>query len=127
MSTPPKENFRSSNHHNSSHNKKPVHKNFGPNSVIESHGPSGKNRGTMQQLIDRYLTLGKEAIREDDAVLAEALFQHADHYRRLLSSVRKSDPSPDNETVVSSQSTAALPETTHLPLPPKSPSSDTSA
>lgn len=66
-------------------------------SVIESHGPSGKVRGNAAQLVDRYVSLGKDALREGDTVMAEAFFQHAEHYRRLLaihsaSSARRQNP-----------------------------------
>jgi hypothetical protein len=69
-----------------------ANKNFGRHSTIESHGPDGKVRGNAQQIIDRYTTSGKEALRESDFVLAESFFQHADHYRRLLSQMRPIDP-----------------------------------
>ena len=35
------------------------------------------------QLIEKYLTAGKDAISQDDIVTAESCFQHADHYTRL--------------------------------------------
>lgn len=55
-------------------------------SILESHGPGGKVRGTASQLVDRYVSLGRDALREGDHVMAEAFFQHAEHYRRLLGS-----------------------------------------
>jgi hypothetical protein len=69
-------------------------------SVIESHGPSGKIRGNAAQLVDRYALLGKDALREGDAVMAEAFFQHAEHYRRLMaihsaSSARRQAPAKE--------------------------------
>jgi hypothetical protein len=54
-------------------------------SLIESNGPQGKIRGTPQQLLERYLALARDAVREGDSVLSEGLFQHAEHYRRILS------------------------------------------
>ena len=68
-------------------------KNFARNSTIDSHGPDGKVRGNAQQLIDRYTQSGKEALRESDMILAEAFFQHAEHYRRLLGSFPRAEPS----------------------------------
>ena len=60
-------------------NKKPFNptqkSNLGRSSVIESHGPEGKVRGNAQQLIDRYIVLGKDALRDSDVVLAESYFQ----------------------------------------------------
>ena len=70
--------------------KKFVHKGgVNRGAVIESHGPEGKVRGTMQQLVDRYTSLGKDAMREGETVMAEGFFQHAEHYRRLSSSARR--------------------------------------
>ena len=73
--------------------KKFVHKGMNRGSIIESHGPEGKVRGTIQQLVDRYTSLGRDAMREGETVMAEGFFQHAEHYRRLLSTVRRHDPS----------------------------------
>jgi hypothetical protein len=79
--------------------KKFVHKGVNRGSVIESHGPEGKVRGTMQQLVDRYTSLGRDAMREGETVMAEGFFQHAEHYRRLSSSARRHDgPAQDNAT-----------------------------
>lgn len=78
--------------------KKFVHKGgVNKGAVIESHGPEGKVRGTMQQLVDRYTSLGKDAMREGETVMAEGFFQHAEHYRRLSSSTRRHEgPSQDS-------------------------------
>jgi hypothetical protein len=79
-------------------NKKPFtptqKSNLGRASVIESQGPEGKIRGNAQQLIDRYIVLGKDALRDSDVVLAESYFQHAEHYRRLLGGMRRETPEP---------------------------------
>lgn len=56
---------------------------------MESTGPEGKIRGTAQQLMDKYQTLGKEALREKDTALAQNCFQHADHYSRLIQRSQK--------------------------------------
>lgn len=66
---------------------------LGRASIIESHGPEGKVRGTVQQLLDRYTSLGKDAVRGGNAISAEEFFQHAEHYRRLLASVRRIESS----------------------------------
>ena len=73
----------------------PQKTNLGRSSVIESHGPDGKVRGNAQQLIDRYTLLGKDALRDSDVVLAESYFQYAEHYRRILSTMRRTEVSTE--------------------------------
>lgn len=53
--------------------------------TFESNGPDGKIRGTAQQVLDRYLALARDATSAGDHVTAEAFFQHAEHYFRILS------------------------------------------
>ncbi|OJU73181.1 MAG: hypothetical protein BGO07_03325 [Alphaproteobacteria bacterium 40-19] len=54
--------------------------------IVESQGPAGRSKGTCSQLVERYVSLGKDALKEGDGVLAENFFQHAEHYRRLAGS-----------------------------------------
>lgn len=61
----------------------------GSGSHGESQGPGGKVRGNPQQLIDRYMSLGRDALREGDSPRAENCFQHAEHYRRILAAMPK--------------------------------------
>jgi len=41
-------------------------------------------RGNAQQLLDKYMALGRDASSQGDRVLAENYFQHADHYYRVV-------------------------------------------
>lgn len=52
--------------------------------TFESNGPDGKIRGTAQQVVDRYLVLGRDAYSAGDPITAESFYQHAEHYYRLL-------------------------------------------
>ena len=52
--------------------------------TFESNGPDGKIRGTAQQVVDRYLALGRDAYSAGDPITAESFYQHAEHYHRLL-------------------------------------------
>lgn len=52
--------------------------------TFESNGPEGKIRGTAQQVLDKYLALGRDATSAGDPITAESFFQHAEHYYRLL-------------------------------------------
>ena len=51
---------------------------------MDSNGPAGRLRGTPQQIFDRYSALARDASSSGDMVLAENLWQHAEHYARLL-------------------------------------------
>lgn len=55
------------------------------NQTFESNGPEGKIRGTAQQVLDRYLVLGRDAFSAGDPITAESFYQHAEHYYRLVS------------------------------------------
>ena len=51
---------------------------------IDSHGPEVRVRGTAQQVFDKYLALGRDATSTGDRIVAENMFQHAEHYSRML-------------------------------------------
>lgn len=54
------------------------------NRVYDSAGPEGKVRGTPQQIIDKYLSLSRDAQTSGDRVASENFLQHAEHYQRIL-------------------------------------------
>lgn len=54
------------------------------NRVYDSAGPEGKVRGTPQQIIDKYVSLARDAQTSGDRVTAENFLQHAEHYQRIL-------------------------------------------
>lgn len=54
------------------------------NSVYDSNGPDCRVRGSAQQVLDKYLQLGRDAHAAGDRVAAEAYFQFAEHYYRIL-------------------------------------------
>ncbi len=62
------------------------------NSNFESNGPEGRVRGNASQVYEKYLTLGREAVSASDRVMAEAFYQHAEHYYRLMNETM--DPLP---------------------------------
>ena len=55
------------------------------NQTFDSNGPEGRVRGSATQVLDRYLAQARDAQAAGDGVLAENLFQHAEHYYRVLS------------------------------------------
>ena len=54
------------------------------NTVFDSSSPAGRVRGTSQQLVEKYMSLAKDAKNQDDRVLYETYLQYADHYGRML-------------------------------------------
>ena len=65
--------------------------NLNKNTVIESFGPISQIRGNVQQLNEKYNTLGNDAASNDDKVLSETYYQFADHYHRLLKEIEISN------------------------------------
>jgi hypothetical protein len=52
--------------------------------VFESSGPSIKIRGNAYQVFERYIALAREAASAGDRIAAENLYQHAEHYFRVM-------------------------------------------
>jgi hypothetical protein len=53
--------------------------------VFESNGgPSVKIRGNAYQVFERYIALAREAASAGDRIAAENLYQHAEHYFRVM-------------------------------------------
>ena len=61
--------------------------NLNKNTVIESSGPNGRQRGSVAQLNENYISLASDASSSDDHILAECFLQFADHYYRLLKEI----------------------------------------
>jgi len=59
------------------------------NHVFDSSGPDLRIRGTSQQLFEKYLQLGRDAMSSADRVMAESYFQHAEHYFRILNAMNQ--------------------------------------
>jgi hypothetical protein len=51
---------------------------------FESNGPNVKIRGNPHQIFERYVALAREASTSGDRVAAENLYQHAEHYFRVM-------------------------------------------
>lgn len=52
---------------------------------FESNGPNVKIRGNAYQVFERYIALARESAASGDRVAAENLYQHAEHYFRIMS------------------------------------------
>ncbi len=59
------------------------------NHVFDSSGPEQRVRGTAQQLYDKYQQMGRDASSSGDRVLAEAYYQHAEHYFRIITAMNQ--------------------------------------
>lgn len=53
--------------------------------TFDSNGPDGRVRGNARQVYEKYLTLARDATSAGDRIAAEAYYQHAEHYFRILS------------------------------------------
>ena len=75
---------RSNSRHGRFNNNRRANNLITRNTVFDSSSPSGRNRGTSQQLVEKYMSLAKDAKNQDDRVLYETYLQYADHYGRML-------------------------------------------
>lgn len=51
---------------------------------FDSNGPGVKIRGNAYQVFERYIALAREAASSGDRITAENLYQHAEHYFRIM-------------------------------------------
>jgi hypothetical protein len=52
--------------------------------TFDSNGPNVKIRGNAYQVFERYVALAREAQTGGDRIAAENLYQHAEHYFRIV-------------------------------------------
>ena len=73
------------NQHKPQHNHNP---NRPPNrnQIFDSSGPDVRVRGNAHQVYDKYQALAREAAAMGDRIQAEAYYQYADHYFRVIQS-----------------------------------------
>src|SRR5690348_1463629 len=78
---------------------------------FDSNGPNVKIRGNPHQIFERYVALAREASTSGDRVAAENLYQHAEHYFRIMNAANQGhkhratqpDASADLETEMAEQ------------------------
>ena len=58
------------------------------NQTFDSSGPNVRVRGSATQIFERYVALAREAAIGDDRIVAENLYQHAEHYFRIANAAR---------------------------------------
>jgi Domain of unknown function (DUF4167) len=77
--------------------------------TFDSNGPGIKIRGNAYQVFERYVALAREAASAGDRVAAENLYQHAEHYFRVMNAngenpahmvrpTTPADPMPESES-----------------------------
>ena len=49
----------------------------------------GRNNHNASKLIEKYTNLAREALANEDKIMSENYFQHADHFTRILSEQEK--------------------------------------
>jgi hypothetical protein len=52
--------------------------------TFDSNGPNVRIRGNAYQVFERYIALAREAQASGDRIAAENLYQHAEHYFRII-------------------------------------------
>jgi uncharacterized protein DUF4167 len=57
--------------------------------TLDSNGPNVKIRGTAHQIFERYVALAREVSTSGDRVAAENLYQHAEHYFRIMNAANE--------------------------------------
>ena len=57
--------------------------NFSNNESFQRRVP-GRNNHNASKLIEKYNNLAREALSNEDKILSENYFQHADHFTRIL-------------------------------------------
>ena len=69
--------------------------NINKNTVVDSSGPDGRQRGSVAQLNEKYISLASDASSSDDRILAESFLQFADHYYRLQKEIEINNENKD--------------------------------
>ena len=76
------------NPNNNNRGPRPPHR----NQTFDSNGPSVKIRGNAYQVFERYIALAREASSSGDRISAENLYQHAEHYFRIMQANGEGNP-----------------------------------
>jgi hypothetical protein len=100
--------------------------------TFDSNGPNVKIRGNAYQVFERYVALAREAAAAGDRIAAENLYQHAEHYFRIMNAngeanlhgaPRATTPA-DNEMTAADEERRDTEETVIQPSPPSPPPDD---
>ena len=67
------------------------------NQIFDSSGPDVRVRGNAHQVFDKYQALAREAAASGDRIAAEAYWQYADHYYRVIQTHGRLRPARNNQ------------------------------
>ena len=96
--------FRKNNHHNRRGRFRSSDRNFKRNGDVSKFKSDfstntnfqrkspGRNNHNAPKLIEKYNDLAREALANEDKILSENYFQHADHFTRILNNQEKNQP-----------------------------------
>lgn len=87
------------------------------NTVLDSNGPIGHIRGTAQQLVEKYITVSKDARHQNDYILSELCSQQAEHYIRLVNQAIQYEMAEKEEALLNETSSAEQTETKEDEVP----------
>ena len=101
--------FRGSNN-----NRRPTFRRSDDNSKFQSNNfqrkmPS-RNNNNAPKLIEKYNDLAREALANEDKILSENYFQHADHFTRVLNEQENSRVSRINTKTIETNKTKNIDE-----------------
>src|SRR5215510_11671403 len=74
-------------HHHKQHHPHNPNRPPNRNQIFDSSGPDVRVRGNAHQVFDKYQALAREAAASGDRIMAEAYWQYADHYFRVIQSM----------------------------------------
>lgn len=69
------------------------------NQTYDSNGPDIRIRGNAHQVLEKYLTMARDATAQGDRIAAENYYQHAEHYFRVINSQNQANGRPNDRPV----------------------------
>ena len=90
-------------------NDQKLNSDFSNNSNFRRRNP-GRNNQNASKLVEKYTSLAKEALSNDDKILSENYFQYAEHFIRMLGDREKIKN--DNQKKVAESDKEAIEENT---------------
>ena len=91
-----------------------------PSDVLDSSGPSGKQRGTATQLMERYKSMARDARGSSDRIMEEKFLQFADHYARAHALMQAALPPREEGSTANYKSGEGSAHESSSALPPNS-------